>query len=892
VTASTQRAGPVRAPGLLVACLLAILHLAQPGYGHAQQSDIRGVVSETALGASLAGCLVEVRAGDAVIATAQTDRLGRFVVRDVAPGSYTVVVTRLGYAEATATDVLPSPAGGPLVKIELEPLPFTLDPVLVTASMSAESRLDSPVSATVISNTEVEESAVPTAADHLAYVPGVDFARKGLGTYAFSTRGPRNLTPQSMLYLSDYRYAAVPYLRTNTALLVPYNADDVERIEVIRGPGAVLYGPNSRRGVFHVIHKSPLGPDQTSVSVLGGTREYADASFRLSRSFADSTIGFKISGRYMRGREWPYTDSVEVRQRQAAIDAGADSETLLLGRREDDIEGLYGEARLDWAPAEDLLVVTTLGASRATGIETGGEAGAAQALDWVQAYLQNRIERGPLLVNLMYDWGDAGDSYNLRNGVPITNNSRLFAGQAQYEWEFGHTRLLTGTDVLLTVPRTEGTLNGRFEDDDNVAETGLYAYATTSVTPKFDVITALRADHHNRLDQAWFLSPRAGVVLKPSPTQGLRVTFSRTFEQPPARSMFADFSLGPLGPLPYNIELFGLGGEGLATIRTCDGLCMRAPDAFGGMGGALLPAEGTARWPVVVGLLAAQGVDISQLPPPSPQDVGTVFGSLNFNSGAFDPVAASSIVDTEPIRRVEESVLELGYKALLSSRLFVGADVYFTHASNVFASGAAVLTPNVFLDPASLTSYLSQYMPSEQAQQLAAGIAAIPLGTVAVENSSNSDILVAPFGSQGGSYDYWGVDLMAEVTATQRLSLQAGYSWISRDSASLGVNDAFLLFNVPRNKGFVGARYEVAERGLFVQLKARAVQAFSVNTPAYVGRTDDYALVDLGAGYELPWAPSVGLFLDVTNLFDDRHTELVGSPEIGRWVVLRTRVSF
>jgi hypothetical protein len=319
---------------------------------------------------------------------------------------------------------------------------------------------------------------------------------------------------------------------------------------------------------------------------------------------------------------------------------------------------------------------------------------------------------------------------------------------------------------------------------------------------------------------------------------------------------------------------------------------MRAPDAFGGAGGTLLPAEATSRWPVIVGVLAAQGVDISQLPPPTAQDVGTVFGALNFNSGAFDPVPEASITDTEPIRRVEESVFELGYKALLSSRLYLGADLYYTRANHVFASGAAVLTPNVFYDPTSLTEYLTQYMPAEQAAQLAAGIAQVPVGTVAVENSTNSDILVAPFGSQGGSYDYWGVDLMAEVQATDRISLQGGYSWISTDSASLGVGSSFLLFNVPQNKGYLGARYEVEERGTFVQARGRAVQAFSVNTPAYVGRTDDYVVFDLSAGYTFPTAPSIGLFLDVTNLFDDRHTELVGSPEIGRWVVLRTRVSF
>ncbi|MFQ5530864.1 MAG: TonB-dependent receptor domain-containing protein, partial [Gemmatimonadota bacterium] len=578
---------------------------------------------------------------DQVQAATQTDRLGRYLFGGLEAGSYAVEVSRLGYHESAATSIDVT-SEGRTVDIALVPLAFTLDPVVVTASMSDETKLDSPVSASVVPRLDIEESAVPTAADHLKYVPGVDFSHKGIATHAFSTRGPRNLTPESMLFLSDYRYAAVPYLRTNTALLVPYMAEDVERVEVIRGPGAVLYGPNSRRGVVHVIRRSPLGPDETTVSILGGEREYFDGAFRLSRSFADSTIGFKLSGRYVRGREWPFADSVEIRLRNDAIGLGADPDTLLLGLREEDVEGLYGEARVDWRPSENSLLATTAGISRATGIETGGEAGAAQALDWSQGYVHSRFENGALFANFSFNWGDAGDTYNLRNGIGLTNRSQLVTGQVQHEWRLGATRLLTGTDVLWTIPRTEGTLNGQFESDDNVVETGLYAYATTALSPRFDLITALRADHHNRLDRDWFLSPRAGIVVKPSPTHSFRFAYSRTFEQPTTRSMFADFSLGPLGPLPYNIQLFGLGGDGLRVVRECGGLCMRTPDAFGGMGGTLLAAEATSMWPVIVGALAAQGVDISGLPAPTAADVATVFGALNFTSGAFDPVPAAS----------------------------------------------------------------------------------------------------------------------------------------------------------------------------------------------------------------------------------------------------------
>ncbi|MGQ0642075.1 MAG: TonB-dependent receptor domain-containing protein [Gemmatimonadaceae bacterium] len=201
--------------------------------------------------------------------------------------------------------------------------------------------------------------------------------------------------------------------------------------------------------------------------------------------------------------------------------------------------------------------------------------------------------------------GRRWDSYNLRNGQLITNNSRLLSGQLKHELPFGGSRLQSGVDMQWTIPRTEGTLNGRFEDDDRVVETGVYTHLTSALTPKVDLVAAVRLDHHNRLEQAWFLSPRLSLVLKPQPTQTVRATYSRSFEQPAARLMFADFSLGPLGPLPYNIQLHGLGGSGLNVLRDCSGgPCMRVPSAFGG-GASPVPAEATRMWPVVVALLSA-----------------------------------------------------------------------------------------------------------------------------------------------------------------------------------------------------------------------------------------------------------------------------------------------
>ena len=869
-------------------CVASIVALIALPYGaSAQQGVIRGTVRDSTTNTPLGGSTVSALVGTALAGSATTDRNGTYRLSGLQSTAHVLLVRRPGYRNGNAMNVTPSEAGT-VVDFALGRLPQSLDPIVISATMSRESKFDSPVSTSVVRREDLQDAQAATALDHVRYVPGVDYAAKGIATQTFSSRGPRGVSASSMLLLSDFRFAAVPYLGVNVAQLLPSTNDDIERIEVVRGPGAVMYGPNSRRGVLHVIKRSPLEAGESSVSLAAGNRTYTDAAFRVSRPAGD--VGFKVSGRYLSGRDWPFVDEVEQRLRGQAIAAGARPDTLLLGKREKDFESIQGDARVDWRLDDKTVLASTLGITQATGIETGAEIGAAQAKDWVYGYAQTRLERGSLFANLSLNWGDAGDSYNLRNGQLITNKSRLISAQLKHEALFGGSRLQYGVDVQWTDPRTDGTLNGRFEDDDKVIESGVYAHLTSEISSKVDLIGALRLDHHNRLDEAWFLSPRAGIVFKPQSTQTVRLTYSRSFEQPAARLMFADFSLGPLGPLPFNIQLHGLGGSGLNVLRDCSGVCMRVPAQFGGTASPVA-AEATRMWPVIVALLKAQGVDISQLPPPTAAQVATQFGALNFVSGAFDPVSAAQLANVAPIQRQQEQSFEAGYKAV-SAKASLGIDVYHTKASHVFASGAAVLTPNVFFDVASLARYLGGFMPAAQAQQLAAGIGQIPVGTIATDRSTGADILVAPFGDQGGSFSYAGIDVALDGQLTPRVSGNASYSWVSEDSVSLGVGNSFLLFNVPRNKASLGARFRDDSRGVTVDLRGRTLGSFSVNTPAYVGVVDSYSAIDLSLAVRLPRNTHSTVVFDVNNLFNDVHQEFIGSAKLGRLFITRVNARF
>ncbi len=855
----------------------------------AQTARVGGIVTDSATGARLEGARVFLIMEGQSVAAAETDGRGRFRLAQVSPGSYLIQVSRIGFTPIE--NPIDVGAVDQSLDVRLEERALQLEPLVVTANLALETALRSPTAVTVVPREKLLTTVAPTLADHLRDVAGVDYASKGFFSQTFSARGPRSVTASDLLMLSDYRYASLPVLEYNNAGLIPATTDDLDRIEVVRGPGAVIYGPNSRRGIVHFISRSPLGEPETHLSFTGGQRNYADGSFRLSRRVG-TRVGVKLSARYARADEWHYTDPVEAQLRAQALAAGAQADTLLIGRRRPDTRVFQSEARADWMVAPGAILVTSAGVSRGVGVETGAEAGAAQSTGWRSTFFQTRLEHPHLFANLMLDLSDAGDVYNLRSGAYLKENSRRFAAQAQYRTERGPLRLLAGGDFRWGIPRTGGILNGRFENDDDLRETGGYLHASAAAGPRVELSGALRLDHHNRLADAFFLSPRAAVVIKPTPNHALRAGWSRSFAQPSARALFPDLDLGPLGPLPFSLRLEGSAGQGFTFDRSCGGLCMRIPAAFAGGQIVTTPADATLAWPAIVALMQAQGVDLSGIPPPTAADVGSQLALLNPALQTFTPVTAAQVLDVAPVRRTVESSLEAGYKGYLTERLFTTVDFYYTRASRVFATTSSVNTPNVFYEPVTLTQYLGQYMPAPQAQAVAAAVATIPVGTISPREVPGADLLIFQPATQGGRYQFWGVDFTLGWRASERLSVTAGYSYASKDSTDLGGNAGFLLFQAPRHKGNLGIDWRDDPGGYRASLRARGTAAFSVSSPAYVGRVPAFAVFDAGVGVRIPWALETWLSVDVLNVLDHEHAEFIGTPDIGRLITSRLRVSF
>ncbi len=552
------------------------------------------------------------------------------------------------------------------------------------------------------------------------------------------------------------------------------------------------------------------------------------------------------------------------------------------------MEQVNGEARLDWRPNENTTVIGSGGiAWVASTIEITPAGGGVQLRDWRYWFLQARLSYKRLFANLFLNRNGAGDTYILRTGQRIVDDSWQLGGRMHHGSEIGQRlSLLYGIDFQHTVPRTGGTTNGRFEDDDEWTELGGYLHTATVLSPKFDLIVASRVDHHSRLNDLAF-SPRVALVYKPAPAHALRLTYNRAFGKP--GSLSHDILAGSLRPfgLPYDARKISTPEDGWNFRRDCGGLCMRSP--FHDDPNQYLAADAALVWDAVVQLLQEQGVDLSGLPAPDATQVASELRVLNPATLEFDPVDESDVRDIPgPARRITNS-LETGYKGVIGGRLFLTVDAWYTRVAN-FNAAQAIVTPNVFFQEASLADYLSGFMPADQARQLAASIAQIPLGTVTPQEALDPvDLLLDA--AVGGALDRWGLDLYAEAQLTDVFFVGGNYSWVDRDSVPVpGITNRIL--GAPKNKGSLWVDYRNDRLGLTAGLRGRAVSSFPLKNGVYQGRVAAYEVLDLSVGYRLPPARNILLTLTAYNVLDDRHQEMVGAPELGRLLVTRLRVGF
>jgi outer membrane receptor for ferrienterochelin and colicins len=925
-------------------CLL----LVTASVARAQTGTIAGRITDTTSAAPLTGATVRAVSGGSTAGTATAGEDGAYRIVNIAPGTYDVVVTRIGYLVRRIPAVRVTAGQTAQVDVRMAELVTQLNPAVVVASRQQEKVLEAPASVSVVETREIEERPAVTVADHLRGLQGVDATQGGIAQTNIVTRGFNNAFSGALLTLTDYRFAGVPSLRVNVPLLFTGTSEDIERIEVLLGPASALYGPNSSSGVLHVISKSPFTSQGTILTVDGGERSIFRGGFRHAGT-AGQKFGYKVSAEYFRGNDWETTDPAEPDSIQRP-NGTPGARTKVANVRDNDVERLSGEGRFDIRPREGMEFITTYGYSKiGSGLELTGTNGTAQAKNWSYQSIQERFRWGRLFAQFFVNVSDAGNkdsvdtkgTYLLRTGTPIVDNSKVYAAQIQHGAELfkGKESLVYGADYIFTNPQTGGTINGRNEDVDDVKEVGAYVQSTTHLSKKFDFVGALRVDNHDVLDQT-FWSPRVALIFKPSETQNIRVTYNRAFSTPANFSFFLDLPQAfiPItSTIGYQVRGLGVPSSGFTFRRDCatgvGQLCMRSPfpitSPTGQQSGVntVVDANAAQYYRTLVGgnatafrgALAQAGVSAANIDAVFNALFGANTAAVQTKLRLFRPpgrgnptpsfleVQPSSVEDIERLKATTTDAYEVGYKGILGNRARLAIDLWYQRKTD-FTTAAQNVTPNAFLDPVTLGAAIGAALTAQAqagrvpaaavqplATQFTTALAQVPVGTVGPNSPlANTPSLFFSYRNIDETIDYTGVDLALDYLLTDRVTLIGTYSWVSDVVFPDIVNGPdTLTLNSPDNKATVTTRYRDEARGFSVELRGRYANAYPVNSGVYVGAVPVNAFLDASFSWHLP-VPGQNLMWSVTgtNITDNKRITFIGTPRIGRMIMTRLQYAF
>lgn len=137
---------------------------------------------------------------------------------------------------------------------------------IYSASKSPEPTFEAPLSSTVITKEQIKRAGCTSIMEALRLVPGVIVREQTNGNYDIHLRGLDNIPPNSSLIFFTSsttlvmidNYPVYNYLHGGTFWeTLPVDINDVDKIEVVRGPSAALYGPNAVSGVINILTRRP-----------------------------------------------------------------------------------------------------------------------------------------------------------------------------------------------------------------------------------------------------------------------------------------------------------------------------------------------------------------------------------------------------------------------------------------------------------------------------------------------------------------------------------------------------------------------------------------------------------------------------------------------------------
>jgi len=538
------------------------------GFTAAQEGTLTGKVTDTD-GTPLVGANILVKGS--TLGTV-TDIDGKYTIR-LATGSQTILASYIGFAEQTFS-INVSNSGNNVLDIALEE-GTALDEVVVSGSKKPEKLTESPATIETIFAREIEEYA-GNPGELIARQKGVDYFRAGIATPALNIRGFNSNFNAKNLQVTDGRFSSLVATGLPLGPLNTTIKEDIERVELILGPNATLYGPNAHNGLLNTITKDPRTSQGTTIAINPGVSGDGEGFFSgrirhaqvLSEKFA-----FKLMGEYTAGTEFDYTDSVFIDRVGAFDDEGnsipdGQSEGYEEFELDKGVDFLRTEAAFIYSPTKSTDISLNWGRSNSNYLSPTN-VGRNQIVDWRINYYQLKLTTDNFFAQVYYTESRTDSTYSIdertkqyyrgidaglphevargassyASGALFQDASRRWNAEAQYYDTFGKLDFIAGAQFQSDQANSLGTylLDENEDDYINVNQLGAYLHLNYDFGGGFKAIASGRFDNHEIYDFNFI--PKFGL-LKIGERGTWRLTYGQGIAAPTILNMFGNLFSG------------------------------------------------------------------------------------------------------------------------------------------------------------------------------------------------------------------------------------------------------------------------------------------------------------------------------------------------------------
>ena len=197
------------------------------------------------------------------------------------------------------------PPGSELANLSLEDL-MTLE--VTSASRKSQSLADTAAAIFVITQEDIRRSGVTNIPDALRMVPGVTVAQIDSSKWAVTARGFNGRFARKLLVLMDGRSVYTPLFSGVFWDVQETVLEDIERIEVIRGPGATVWGANAVNGVINIITRHASDTTGGLIAAGSGNHERGNVGARYGASLGEWGA-IRVYGKYVNRAEQKTEDN-------------------------------------------------------------------------------------------------------------------------------------------------------------------------------------------------------------------------------------------------------------------------------------------------------------------------------------------------------------------------------------------------------------------------------------------------------------------------------------------------------------------------------------------------------------------------------------------------------